>query len=547
MKAKTILSIFLICLFLCSLVSAKGFKGKIKKLKNKLDNASNNVNEKAKKAINEASNVTEKLKKRVDESMVAKIDKWSKDLKAKLDHLKNDDSEEANRERQEIIAKAKKQLEFEIYKDLRTNSLDLVTKDIFGKEVDPEELKKMLDESDLPEILKKFGDKIGEDIDPDTINWNLPKDAEKRIAQVLDESKKEIGKELDTEIDKIAQEMAKAKPNEEIVQQATQKLTTTVKEKIVEDEKTQQAIEQIQQNANKFKKDAMDKFNETSQFEVQEFRDEVKDIVDNVKNEYEEMTLQEKKDLDDLMLATNQNLNTLLKNVQDEKIKDRIVKRMRQETSELMKNNNRNYDDITKKISEKVDEINNDQYKHIKDNSIKLSTPYPLFPKQPYTFSVQDVMDEQRSDIDFFEFQTVSLPSGVELYDENGQQEGFVAVTPETISGVAFGAEGTYTFDVGLKYTSLLQDNTSKIYDTKMTMEVSKTAGLKSSSGSSSMERNLLIACAILGILSLTLIIYQVYSRCSSKRVLRYEDMGSEVGDSNHHGHIGRATGFEIA
>ena len=532
MKARIIFTFILILVTLLSIVSADDSPSdKIIKLKTKLKSAKNTVKKEAKNVASKAKETTEKLKNKISDKLKKKIDQKMKNAKQKLEKLEGDNSPEAEKLRKEIIETTKKEIQTEIYREVQKSSNEIIKQDIFSQD-----FKNAIDNSELPEFLKH----IDEELDPNSINWNFPKEAERNISIALNERKEKFNQELGEEIDTLLKEFSSKKPSDEEIEKAAKKLTEKVQKDIIENDKTKETLEKIEQNAEKFK-DKVEDTVEKVEFKIQEFRNEVKETVNEIKDEYKNISSKEKQELDDFVLAANEKLNNLLAGVKSEKTKNRIVKNMRKDVSKLMESNNRNYDHIAQQIDTKVDQIQEAQLKHVKDTDLKLRIPYPLIPKQPFKFSLEDVMVHHKSDIEFYEFKSVEYKSDKKIIGKNGQEEGYISVTPETIEGIAFSKEGKYEFAASLKYTYMDDEKQPTIIDTILIMKVSSSGG---STKSNRVEKHLLVVCSVLAILSVTLILYQCHKRFG-KRQGRYQNVDRTIDQADHT--IESSTGFESA
>jgi len=169
-------------------------------------------------------------------------------------------------------------------------------------------------------------------------------------------------------------------------------------------------------------------------------------------------------------------------------------------------------------LNQEVEDIEDLQLTQVYDNSIELESPYALRPKQAFTFTIEDIMINKRADIDFFEFKSVEA-----AFDEDykvEENEDYIAVTADAISGVAPRQEGEYSFDAKLKYTSFRQGGESKIINTEFTLFV----GEKYNQKQSPLLTYAFYGLIALGITSFLTILFVCTKRIRNKRMIEFEE-----------------------
>lgn len=512
------------------MVSAKfDLKKNIDKLGDQMDSAAKKVGNTAKDVGNTVKDVTISIKDSLNKNVFQKLKKVLEDLKKALKNVTSTNPEIAKKQKDKIMEDAKSQIKSEIKKEIKNTFYDVILKKIFGVSMTEAELRKAIDDSDLPQFVKEWIDEL-EDAEVEFDNWNLPKEIDQKLNEIYAEHP-EFEKYLDEEIERIVLTVADGMPSDKEIQKFVNNVVDTFEKDILSDKKIEEFIQGLKNEANGTRDIFKD---DIEQFDIDQFREDVKKTVNLMKDEYEKISADEKMDLIDFVLATNEKLDNLLSQITDPASRERLIKRLRSEIGSELKDNNRDYDDIMNTVDEKVVSIEEEQLARIQDASITLKTPYTLLPKQQYTFSLEDLMVNQRSDIDFFEF--MSVESNFQNIKENSaQEESYIYVTPTTIRGIAPNAEMTYVFNVELKYTSY-RDTSGKPYivETTLTMEVSQNTFANMLTPKNDVQRYLLMLCCILGLTSAILIMYQCYSKYKESKIIRYEDVDDESGPQHH-------------
>lgn len=165
-----------------------------------------------------------------------------------------------------------------------------------------------------------------------------------------------------------------------------------------------------------------------------------------------------------------------------------------------------NYESVMESMNVKLKNIEEQQLVHFEDSSIKLETPEGLKSKQQYTYSVEDLMVNKRADVDFFEFVSIKRTGLL-----NNQEEEYIDVTPNLITGVAPVQEGLYMFDVTLKYTNFTNGGQQKAIDTQLKLWV----GAKPDRYSTEEEMNtiLKVVIVVLVVIFVLLLGIQIYNQ----------------------------------
>jgi len=215
----------------------------------------------------------------------------------------------------------------------------------------------------------------------------------------------------------------------------------------------------------------IEEWNNTHPFNLDEFREEVKRMVEEMRSELKNATNEEKDEIATYVLATNEKYNELLSKIEGDKAFDKVNKRAKKEVIESLENDEiKNFDAVSQEITEKTERIEQTQLIHIEDKSLRLSSPWDLRPGHQYVYTVEDLMVDHRDDIDFFEF--VSMTADFKSNQKVTEKEKYVYVIPESITGVAPLQEGSFNFKASLKYTSFRYGGEPKIFETTFTLNV---------------------------------------------------------------------------
>lgn len=374
----------------------------------------------------------------------------------------------------------------------------------------------------MPAILANVTKKLDENSE----NWAWRKNNQGKLAEFLIKYP-HIKKEYDQMIDKIM-EMIEKKATTAEIEAEVQRRTKKIFDQIPANEDTEQFFadfeSRVEQVGNNYK------------FNITEFTAEVKDFVEKYGSGYKNATEEQKEELVNYVLATNEKFDKLLKRVEDKQIVSRIIKRFQKKIDERLKNHEKiDFDSMINGFNHDVEDIEEMQLANKYDASIFLETPYSLDPLQQFTFTVEDVMVERRADIDFFEFVKVDLKPGLYCEDEDDyedaddddcyrpkEEEGKIVPSGETIYGVAPSREALYKYDVQLKHTSFRAGGESTIYNTTLLLRVGdEDEG----------DFKTVLFFIIIGLLLITLGILGTfcYRRWSSRKVMRYEDFDGDV------------------
>jgi len=290
-------------------------------------------------------------------------------------------------------------------------------------------------------------------------DWAWRKESKNQITQFLDEFP-ELRDEYNDGLEEIIQMIEQQKSRDEITQRAKE-LVEDITTKLPQNDKVKEIVKQIEENA---------KANEVNRFNIQEFTSEIKQTLEDMREQYSEASSDEKDALMSYILATNQKADNFFNEIPKDEIAERVVKRMKNEINKKMSTNETSYETMMKEVDLRVQQIKEAQLVHVTDNSIHLRSPYAVKPKEQFTFSVEDIMVEDRADIDFFEFK--SMEADFKNTKDAAQKENYVVVTENTVSGIAPENEGKYNYKTSLIYTSFRYSGESKVIDTNFTLLV---------------------------------------------------------------------------
>ena len=217
-------------------------------------------------------------------------------------------------------------------------------------------------------------------------------------------------------------------------------------------------------------------------------------------------------------VAANERINKFLNRIKDSAIRDRIINRMKTLANSSLESSSPNYDSIMESMNQKIKNIEEGQLVHFEDSSINLETPEGLKPKQQFTYTIEDIMTDKRADVDFFEFVTIKREDLL-----GGEEEQYIDVTPDLITGVAPVKEGLYVYNVTLKYTNFTDGGKQKAIDTRFRLWV----GVKPSKYTADDKMNtvLIIVIAILGTVFLSMLVIQIYNQWYKSKTFKFVEI----------------------
>ena len=221
------------------------------------------------------------------------------------------------------------------------------------------------------------------------------------------------------------------------------------------------------------------------------------------------MTQEEKDQLLSFIVASNEKVNELLKKISNQAIKERLTTSLITSAKSLLDTTSPNFDEIMRKLDDKVKAIESIQLEHFDDNSISLEVPRGLKPKESYTFTLAEVMNKQRADIDFFEFDPVIKENANNAINANVE---LIKLTSNTISGVAPIEEKLYIYKLTLKYVNINEGEKEKLIETDFKLWVGEKPNTDDSSNSPNML--LIIIVVIISIAIIAMIGLQIYLQC---------------------------------
>lgn len=541
--------IVLLCLFCVFLTTAAfNWKGKLSEIQHDLEKVGKKIEKEAEKVEHEVEKDAKKIEKEVEKG-IGKFGKITKrvggDIKEKAqnlsdkikqklgDHLFEDVSntvdnienkveekleeakenlspEKFEEEKQKIMEKASKDMERAIETSTRKKIEDNLYKSVFGQDRKPKENYNYHNDTSVPVILRNNTNDEpligGGDHD---FAWM--RESRGQINELLTRFP-ELYSEYENSLREIVQMVKSGKTRDEI-NEAARDMIEDLQSKVPENEVVTEIVHEFDEAAEDIEEDI-------ERFDLRKFKHDIKEVVEEIKEDLEDASDEEKNQLLSFVLASNSNLDDLLKKVEDEAIRERMVKRMKGNIQQAMENNQQNYEEIMSTLDNNVSEIEEAQLVHVRDENVHLRSPYGLKPKQQFTFSVEDIMVDDRADIDFFEFVSMEPAFNEANYIEDG--EGYVYVTSETVTGVAPHTEGEYDYKTSLKYTSFRTGGEAKIIDTTFNLRV----GEKYTPTTDATTNNVLIY-VIAGLLSLAvgLAVCQCYKKIRASKALNYKDM----------------------
>ena len=342
-------------------------------------------------------------------------------------------------------------------------------------------------------------------------DWAWKKESQGKLAEVLNKYP-----ELKMEYEDLMKEvikMVKDKKSSKEIQSTIQERMKVIVNKIPEDEETIKFFEEMEGRAEEMKNSPV--------FNAEEFRAEVKEFIQKYSAEYNQATEEEKEELVNYILASNEKVDDLLKRLTEKNTLKKVIKKFQKKIDNKIKNNEKiDYNEIMEEINQDVDEIEEAQLTQVYDEDLRLESPYGLKPRQQFSFTLEDILVEKRADVDFFEF--ISVERLFEPLDEN---EGYLVVTDDTLTGVAPQEEHVYFYDVKLKYTSFRTGGESKIYNAEFTLYV----GDKYNNDQLSFKKALLVVIVVLASLSIISFGCICIRRIKNRNIISYEDFDAEV------------------
>lgn len=510
------MSVALLLLLLLSLGSAKfDWKHQLTRMEDKVKEVTKEVVQEAKHAEQSAEDLSKKIKDKIGDKMfddiMTAVDKIENKVEDKLNEIKDKvPTSQIEEERQKIFKKVSEQTSNAVTSSVRKVLEEHLFKTIFGQNQQMQESYDYRQDSSVPVVLRpptpapEAGRIGGGDHD-----WAWMRESRSQIMQLLDKFP-QLREDYENNLKKII-EMVEQKKSKEEIRDAVRQMVEDIKDKIPHNEETTQLINQIEQRASQAQA--------AVHFDLESFKTEIRKTLDEMKNRFNEATEEEKQQVSTYLLATNERAEALLRRVQNQAITERIIKRMRDNVTQSLETSEQNYDEIMNELNDKVSKIEEAQLAHVTDDSIELRSPYGLKPRQQFTFSVEDLMVGERADIDFFEFQSMEPDFPRSILSEDN--EGYVFVTPDSVTGVAPHFSGEFNYKTSLKYTSFRNGDDPKIIDTNFTLLV----GEKYNKQPAKFNYVLIYVILSLGLIAFLLIMYQCVVKCKARKVINFEEM----------------------
>ncbi|CAI2387305.1 unnamed protein product [Moneuplotes crassus] len=483
---------------------AFSFKQKLHELKQKVVSTSSKVAEEVKKdtkkVIEKVGTAFERFKEKIQDKFRKRVHKQIEEIK----EIQNQNGTLTEEQKQKLEKSLKK-------------TFDQVVGSHFILPSQTEKIKEQ-----MPEILANVTRKI----DEKSQNWAWRKENEGKFAEFLIKYP-HISKEYDEMVKKVMQ-MVEDKASISEIEAELQRRSKKIFDQIPDNEETEKFFAEFEKRA--------DQLGNSAKFNLTEFRAEVKDFIKKYGSGYKNATDEQKEELINYVIATNEKFDKLLKRIEDKKIVERIIKRFQKKINERLKNNEDvDYDNMMNELDHEIEDVEEMQLASKYDSSIALETPYPLDPLQQFTFTVEDVMVERRADVDFFEFVKVDLKQGLYCEDEDDYEdgddddcyrpkgeEGKIVPSGDTIYGVAPSRESLFEYDVQLKYTSFRAGGESTIYNTTLFLRV----GDEDDDSPKTVIFFIIIGLSLTTVLILAAFCYR---RWSARRVMKYEDFDGDV------------------
>lgn len=337
-------------------------------------------------------NLISNINNTIDETVQKRVSSIAADLKQQLSALDGDYSAEANLKREKILKEAQTKLKQEIMNDLKNDTL----KQFLNSTVSLQQLNSILDQPQVQSVLKEWAKAAGV---KDAQNWNITKEIDAQVSALFDTQNDEIDKLINKQIEDIVTQIAN---NEDQVQNSTKTLITTLQTQLLSDEKIKQALTNLYDNPDNF-----DAGQDIIDFNIDALQDEIKNTINDIGDEYDTLSTIEKQELADFIIVSNENVGILFNKITDDDIKERLFVRLRNIVLNQLKNGTRDYDLLMSLIDTQIDLVEDDQLSLFDSEEIIMRSPYSLGPSQQFTFSIEDLLVNQRDDVDFFEFVTV--------------------------------------------------------------------------------------------------------------------------------------------
>lgn len=335
--------------------------------------------------------------------------------------------------------------------------------------------------------------------------WAFKKESRAKFSEILN-NYKEVGEEYENLIKTIIEMKEQNKTDEEIAKVVDEGRQRII-DKIPENEQSIKLFESMEEKANQLENQG--------RIDVDKFREEVKEFIDQYQGHYKK----ENKEFINYILATNEKEDQLLRKIKDENTRERVIKSTQKKVQQNIETNKKvDYDDIMHDLDEHIDKIEEVQLTHVEDSSIVLASPYALRPNQQFSFSFEDILTTRRADVDFFEFVSVDRDFPESYQTENN--EGYIAVTPDIISGIAPMNEGIFNYKTQIKYTSFRDGGEARIIETDFKLYV----GEKYNQGPPKAISYAFYGAIFLGIITFIVILLLILKKIFSRKVIRFEE-----------------------
>jgi molybdopterin converting factor small subunit len=224
--------------------------------------------------------------------------------------------------------------------------------------------------------------------------WN--KTTEEKLEEIIDDNG-EIGDKYHQAVDKISEAIEKGEKTQTQIQKDMKKLVRKVKKDVQHNENLNKVVEEGMNLASNVEK-------EMDNFDYEQFQEDVKELVDNMEEKINEVSEEDRHKIETYVMGANEKFDGLLKKIKDKDVRERVIKRAKTIIEKRLGQDTHDFDTIMDDLNDKVDQIETAQVENVVDFSIKLRNRKPLMPKQSFSYTFEDIMVEDRADMDFFTF-----------------------------------------------------------------------------------------------------------------------------------------------
>lgn len=389
---------------------------------------------------------------------------------------------------------------------------------VFGKDKHMIETYNYHNDFNVPIVLR-LEDKII-DIDQDeggAHTWEKMSESKSQILQLLDRFPS-IKEGYENKVTQITEMLTQKKASGEVRAKADI-MIQELKSRLLQEEEAKRIMSEIE-------KDTLAKTAGESepviQFKNDEFRKDIKIMVDKNRGKLNEQTPMEvKHELSVYILASNEKINGLLKKIGSQEIIVKVIKRLQSKILKSLDNPEFDYENMMIELNQEVDKIEAAQFADIGDGSIVLRESSALMSGQNFNFTLEEIMTDQRANIDFFEFQAMDPVFASSIDAEQSQAN--ILVTPDIIYGVAPSVSGEFTYKVLLKWIPFKYQKDPQTLDSNITLVV---VGDPNDSDAKFIK-TIFYGCMSLSVFGFGFLIYRRYNKRQNEKfyeMYSYED-----------------------